>query len=75
MMGSLLGMPQRLIENSQTSLDTGTYDPREPVSAALSTMGMGGIVAFWAAASARQSPLSSLSPASPPAEPQSQRLG
>jgi hypothetical protein len=43
MMGSLLGMPQALIENSQQSLNTGTYDPRGPVNAALMTMGAGGI--------------------------------
>jgi hypothetical protein len=42
-MGSLLGTPQALIENSQNALDTGTYDPRGPLGAALMTMGAGGI--------------------------------
>jgi hypothetical protein len=44
MMGGLLSMPQQLLENSQEALNTGTYDPRGPVNAALMTMGAGGIV-------------------------------
>jgi hypothetical protein len=43
MLGSVLSLPQRAIENSQYSLDTGNYDPSVPVEAALNTMGMGGI--------------------------------
>jgi hypothetical protein len=38
MMGSVLSLPQRAIENSQYSLDTGNYDPSVPVEAALTAM-------------------------------------
>lgn len=37
----LASLPQRAIENSQHSLDTGTYDPATPVEAALLTLGGG----------------------------------
>src|SRR4051812_8049291 len=43
MMGSLLSLPQRAIENSQNSLNTGNYDPAPAVEAALMTMGTGAI--------------------------------
>jgi hypothetical protein len=35
---NILSLPQRAIENSQYSLDTGTYDPSAPVEAALTAM-------------------------------------
>lgn len=38
---SLATLPQRAIQNSQFSLDTGTYDPSSPVEAALTVMGGG----------------------------------
>ena len=37
------GLAKRSIENSQTSLDTGTYDPRTPIEAAMLPMGTGAI--------------------------------
>lgn len=38
---SLFTLPQRAIQNSQQSLDSGNYDPSVPVEAALTTMGGG----------------------------------
>lgn len=43
-MGGLATLPQRAIENSQYSLDSGNYDPRVPVEAAMLPMGTGAIV-------------------------------
>lgn len=40
-LGSIATLPQRAIENSQHSLDTGTYDPAVPVEAATSLAGVG----------------------------------
>lgn len=37
-LGDLATLPQRAIQNSQYSLDTGTYDPSVPVEAALTAM-------------------------------------
>lgn len=39
---SLFTLPQRAIQNSQQSLDSGNYDPSVPVEAALTTMGGAG---------------------------------
>lgn len=47
---SLVTLPQRAIENSQHSLDSGTYDPRVPVEAALTVMGAPGVGGASAAA-------------------------
>lgn len=38
---SLFSLPQRAIENSQYSLDSGTYDPSVPMEAAMTAMGGG----------------------------------
>jgi hypothetical protein len=46
-MGSVLSdaltLPERAIQNSQFAVDTGTYDPRVPVEAALLPMGTGAV--------------------------------
>lgn len=42
-LGSLATLPQRAIENSQQSLDTGTYDPGPTLEAAMLPMGTGAI--------------------------------
>jgi len=41
MLGQLATLPQRAIENSQHSLNTGTYDPAVPMEAAMSLAGAG----------------------------------
>lgn len=40
-LGALATLPKRAIENSQFSLDTGTYDPSVPMEAATSLAGVG----------------------------------
>lgn len=39
MLSGVMNLPKHLLENSQNSLDTGNYDPKVPVSAALTLMG------------------------------------
>lgn len=49
-LGSMATLPQRAIENSQYSLDTGTYDPIVPMEAATSLAGVGAPIAEAGAA-------------------------
>src|SRR5271165_390793 len=41
MLSGILSMPKHLMENSQFSVDTGNYDPKEPVQAVAMMAGMG----------------------------------
>lgn len=41
MLGGIMSIPKKLVQNSQHSLDTGTYDPKVPMEAAMSLAGMG----------------------------------
>ena len=43
MVQGLMTLPQRAIQNSQYSLDSGTYDPKVPLEAAMLPMGTGAI--------------------------------